>query len=99
MATIRIRRLHDLDREAARTAAGAVAERLRDELGLRYQWQGDRLEFSRAGAHGHVTVDDSEVSLEVTLGWILAPMQATIEKRIGDYLDSHFPSKTSPSVG
>jgi putative polyhydroxyalkanoate system protein len=99
MANIRMRRFHGLDREAARKAAGAVAERLQNELGLRYQWHGDRLEFSRAGAHGHVAVDDSEVSVEVTLGWILAPMRASIEKQIGDYLDCHFGPEASPSLG
>ncbi|GIZ12773.1 polyhydroxyalkanoic acid system family protein [Pseudomonas sp. NCCP-436] len=87
MSRIRVERSHSLGREAARTKAEQLAERLASEYEVRYRWQGDTLEFRRSGAEGSIEVGDSTVRVELKLGLLLSPMGGMIQREIERALD------------
>ena len=87
MATVKITRKHQLERDKVRDEIQSLAEKLSKELSANYQWQGDRLEFKRSGANGHIDIGDAEVDIEIKLNMLLSPLKSTIEKTVNDYLD------------
>jgi putative polyhydroxyalkanoate system protein len=88
MAIIELHRAHALGRARAREATLALAEQLERELQIEYYWEDDELRFHRPGADGFVRVSDSEIVVRVTLGWMLAPLRARIERHIADHLET-----------
>ncbi len=87
MATITVERAHSLGREAARGKAEQLAERLASQYALQYQWSGDTLEFKRKGAHGHIAVSETQVSVNLHLGLLLSALSGTIQREIEKGLD------------
>jgi putative polyhydroxyalkanoate system protein len=89
MATIDIKRSHSIGKDKARTAAEAVAQRLKDKIDATYRWEGDDLKFERSGAKGRIAVSDTEVRVEVELGMLLRPIKGKIEDKVHQYLDEY----------
>ncbi len=87
MATILVKRNHNLDKKHIRKEVEHLAEKLRDELSIDYQWDKDRLVFERTGAKGFIDVSKDDVTVEIKLNLILTPLKGTIEKSITNYLD------------
>ncbi|MET1081186.1 MAG: polyhydroxyalkanoic acid system family protein [Pseudomonas sp.] len=87
MAKIVVERPHTLGREVARARAEQLAERLASQYDLRYQWQGDVLEFKRKGADGSIQVGDDQVRVELSLGLLLSALGGTIKREIEKGLD------------
>ena len=87
MARIHIKRQHDLDHESVRSEIEGLAKRLADELSASYSWKGDRLEFKRSGASGHLEIDGQQIEVDIKLGVLLTPLKSTIESKINSYLD------------
>ena len=82
MATIDIQHPHSLGLEPARRAVEAVAGKLGEKLGLDCRWQDDALHFSRSGVSGRIIPAADLVQVQAELGWMLSPMQATIEREV-----------------
>ena len=87
MASVKIKRKHQLDKDQVRIEVQKLAEKLGKELSANYQWQGDRLEFKRSGASGHIDIGDGMLDIEIKLNMLLSPLKSTIEKTVNDYLD------------
>ncbi len=87
MARITVERSHTLGREGARAKAEELAERLAQEYAVRYQWNGDVLEFKRSGADGSIAVGDDSVRVELKLGLMLSALSGTIKREIEKGLD------------
>ncbi|MHA6492191.1 polyhydroxyalkanoic acid system family protein [Pseudomonas borbori] len=87
MAKITVERSHSLGREAAREKAEQLAERLAREYSVRYQWNGDTLEFKRSGADGQIEVGEDHVRVQLSLGLLLSAMSGSIKREIEDVLD------------
>jgi putative polyhydroxyalkanoate system protein len=92
MATIDISRSHTLDKDEARKRAEQLAKSMEEKLGIRWRWEGDRIKFDAAsgaakGATGTVSVDTSNVRVEVDLPFMLRPMKGMVESKITDKLD------------
>lgn len=87
MATIHIKRQHQLDQAKVRKEVQSLADKLADELSVDCKWEGDRLVFKRTGAHGYINLGESEVELEIKLGMVLSPLKGKIEKTVSSYLD------------
>ncbi len=87
MARITVERSHNLGREGARAKAEELAERLAQEYAVRYQWNGDVLEFKRSGADGSIEVGDDSVRVELKLGLMLSALSGTIKREIEKGLD------------
>lgn len=89
MATIDIRRPHDLGIEAARAATEKVAERLEEKVQVRWRWDGDVLHLERSGAKGTIAVTGSDVHVQIELGMVLRPMKGSVEQKVHDYLERY----------
>ncbi len=92
MATIDIRRAHTLDKEEAKRRAEELAKGMEDKLGIRWSWDGDRIRFdapggAAKGASGTVSVDPSNVRVEVDLPFLLRAIKGTVESKINQKLD------------
>ena len=79
MADIEIKRVHNLGLKAARTAADKMAEHLGQKFGLRGAWDGNVLRFERPGVHGALAINDKDLNLSVTLGFLLKAMKGSID--------------------
>src|SRR5215216_4146802 len=75
MATISITKKHQMTHKAAKAAAEKVAADLQQRFGLRYEWDGDRCAFERAGLTGELVVGATDVRLECTLGFLLGAIK------------------------
>ena len=87
MASIVVRRHHDLGMAKARKLAQSIARRLKNDFGGSYEWNGDVLRFKRTGASGSLTVGDDSVRVHVDLGLLLRPLRSRIERNITTFLD------------
>lgn len=87
MATIHIKRQHELDEDYVREEIRQLADRLSNQLCADYQWEKDRLKFSRTGASGFVKQRKGEIEVEIKLGLMLTPLKGQIEQTVCSYLD------------
>jgi len=89
MSTIRIKRRHDLDEAQVRAQVEELAREFSEQIGIRYQWQGNQLNIERSGANGYIRMNPGELELELKLGMLLRPLKGKIEQTIIEYLDKH----------
>jgi len=92
MATIDIRRSHTLDKDEAKRRAEALADGMKDKLGIRWEWEGDKIRFdapsgAAKGATGTVHVNPGDIRVEVDLPFLLRAVKGTIESKINQKLD------------
>jgi putative polyhydroxyalkanoate system protein len=93
MATIDIRRSHTLGTETAKLRAEELARSMEAKLGIRWSWVGDRIKFdapsgAAKGASGTVSVDDSQVRVEIDLPFLLRAIKGTVEGKVKEKLDA-----------
>ncbi len=87
MADITLKRAHQLGLKGARAAADKMIDKLDKQFDLTGKWQGDTLHFDRPGLSGRLAVSDSDMQLEVTLGFLLKAMKGPIERAVHEQLD------------
>lgn len=92
MATIDIRRPHSLGLETAKSRAEDLAKELAAKLGVRWQWQGDAIEFTGdsgavKGVKGRVGVSPADVHVAIDLPLLMRAMKGTIAARVESKLD------------
>lgn len=90
MPKIAIHRPHQLSLTQARAVVDQVALRMREKFGMRGQWQGDTLSFSRPGVSGTIAVASDAIQVNAELGMMLAPLKGLVEQEIHRKLDEHF---------
>lgn len=89
MAEIQVKRQHGLPQQQARQSVQSVADKLKDELGAQYRWEGDSLRFECPGAQGRIDVGPNEVAVSAKLSWLLSAAKGKIERSIERYLDEY----------
>jgi len=87
MADISLVRAHKLGLKGAHTAANKMADKLGEKFDLTGTWSGNTLNFSRPGVNGTLTVSETEMKLEVTLGFMLKMMKGPIERSVHEQLE------------
>ncbi len=92
MATIEIQRTHELPLDDVKAKAEQLAKDMESKLNMQWQWKGDRIHFeakkgAAKGTKGHVSVDDSEVRVEIDLPFLLRAMKGTIASKVNAKLD------------
>ena len=92
MATIDIKRAHTLDLAEAKKRAEALATDMQAKLGIEWSWEGDNIKFdapsgAAKGAKGTVSVDTSQVRVEIDLPFLLRAVKGTIEGKVTEKLD------------
>jgi len=93
MATIDIRRAHNVGVDVAKAKAEDLAREMKDKFELDWSWEGDRIRFKSErgvakGTSGQVTVTPSEVRVEIDLPLLLRALKGTISSRVNEKLDS-----------
>lgn len=71
----------------ARKAVERVAADIKAKHEMTCQWAGNTLEFHRLGARGELVIDDENVSIDVHLAMLLAPMRHRIQNAMERQLD------------
>lgn len=92
MATIDIKRTHNLGVESAKLKAEELANGMKDKLGIAWKWVGDNIRFDAPsgvakGASGVVTVEATQIRVEIDLPLMLRPMKGMVESKVKEKLD------------
>jgi putative polyhydroxyalkanoate system protein len=89
MSEIKLVKSHSLPIAKAKALVQKVADELDAEYGLSSEWHGNTLKFHRSGADGKLSVTDSEIRLDITLGFLLTPLKGKIVDHIERSFDKH----------
>lgn len=87
MATITIAKKHAHSHRKAKDIADKVAQELERRFQLRYEWDGDHVDFERPGVSGRMHVAEDSIRLEAHLGFLLTPLKPVLERAIRKQLD------------
>jgi putative polyhydroxyalkanoate system protein len=92
MATIDMRRGHNLSVDIAKTKAEQLAQEMQSKFDLEWRWDGDRIRFESVrgaakGTTGQVSVTSSEVRVEMDLPFLLRALKGTISSRVQEKLE------------
>lgn len=90
MADIDIRHSHSMPMPKAREAIDDVAQKLAERFGMACSWNGDSLNFERAGVDGRIDLAPEELHVTAKLGFLLSAMQGPIETEIRRVLAEKF---------
>ena len=82
MSDIKLVRFHSLPLAKAKALAQKAADALAAEYDLTSEWRGNTLRFHRSGVDGQMHVTDSEIRLDVTLGFLLKAFKTKIAGHI-----------------
>jgi putative polyhydroxyalkanoate system protein len=91
MATIDIRKPHTLSEDEAKKRAEQLAKGMESQLGIRWNWEGNKIKFdaphgAAKGTSGFVTVEQTAVRVEVDLPFLLRAIKGTVEGKINEKL-------------
>ncbi|HVT32057.1 MAG TPA: polyhydroxyalkanoic acid system family protein [Rhodanobacteraceae bacterium] len=90
MAVIDIHRKHGCSLKEAKAAVERVAKAVSREYGFAHKWDGNTLEFSRAGASGSIRIAKHDVHIHAELGFLMSALKPVIEGEIVRKLDKEF---------
>lgn len=90
MSGIDIRHNHSLPMTKARKAVEEVAEKLAERFDIEYEWDGDTLNFNRAGVDGKIALTPKQLHVTAKLGFLLSALKGPIEHEIKRVLDERF---------
>lgn len=90
MSQIDIRHAHTMSPPQARNAVQEVVEMLAQRFGVVYGWDGDVMNFNRAGIDGHIALLPHELHVSAQLGFMLSMMKTSIESEIRRVLSDRF---------
>lgn len=82
MPDIRMIKYHSLPMAKARELVQRAADDLSAEYDLSSRWAGNTLHFRRSGVEGAMRVTESEIDLEVTLGFLLKAFKSKFVEHI-----------------
>jgi putative polyhydroxyalkanoate system protein len=88
MADIKMIKYHSLPMPQARALVQKAADDLAEEYDLTSQWAGNTLRFRRSGVQGEMRVSESEIDLEVTLGFLLKAFKSKFVEHIEHNFDT-----------
>lgn len=90
MASIDIQHPHSKTPAQARKAIEGVAKKLAERFDMEYGWDGDTLNFSRAGVDGKIALLADKLRVTASLGFLLSAMKGPIEAEIRRVLSEKF---------
>ncbi|MCL2447479.1 MAG: polyhydroxyalkanoic acid system family protein [Polyangiaceae bacterium] len=92
MATVDVRRNHDLPKDEAKRRAEDLANSMKQKLDLEWRWEGDRIVFEAPtgvakGTKGTVDVNDREVRVQIDLPLLMRMLKGTVESKVNEKLN------------
>jgi putative polyhydroxyalkanoate system protein len=97
MSDIELVRSHSLPLAKAKALAQKAADALAAEYDLTSEWRGNTLRFHRSGVDGQMHVTDSEIKLDVTLGFLLKAFKTKIAGHIERNLEELLAGDKKPA--
>ena len=97
MSDIELVRSHSLPLTKAKALAQKAADALAAEYDLTSEWRGNTLRFHRSGVDGQMHVTDSEIQLDVTLGFLLKAFKTKIAGHIERNLEELLAGEKKPA--
>jgi len=97
MSDIKLVRSHSLPLAKAKALAQKAADALAAEYDLTSEWRGNTLRFHRSGVDGQMHVTDSEIKLDVTLGFLLKAFKRKIAGHIERNLEELLAGDKKPA--
>lgn len=88
--SIDIRHAHSLPHAKARKALEEVAKKLAERFDFDYTWDGDTLNFNRAGVDGKIALAPKSLHVTAKLGFLVSAFKGPIESEIRRVLDERF---------
>lgn len=86
---MKIKRQHELGMDEARRRVDCIATEMGQQFGLRSEWKGDDLNVKGSGVNGQISIRDTNIEVNVTLGFSLMLMEGTIRSAIESAMDKH----------
>lgn len=93
MSRIHLRRPHDLTVKAARKRVERMAEALAKKFDAECSWRDDVLSIEHPNVNGTITIDQNEIVVEATLGFLLALFRDRVDEELVRILDGEFPEQ------
>jgi putative polyhydroxyalkanoate system protein len=93
MSSIDISRDHSLTLAQAKKAASKVAKEMADAFAIEHDWDGNTLNFRRAGVEGAILLSKGHVRVHAKLSWLLSALRGKVESEVNRYLDQEFGGK------
>ncbi|MCQ8896348.1 polyhydroxyalkanoic acid system family protein [Limnobacter humi] len=90
MSDIHAHRTHNLSLDDAKKVAQKLVDQLEKEFQLESRWVGNTLNFTRSGVKGTLDVTDKDVTLDISLGFMLKAFKSKIQSEIDKNLSSMF---------
>jgi putative polyhydroxyalkanoate system protein len=90
MSDIHARKEHSMSLEEAKQTAQKLADQLQKEFQLDSQWQGNTLNFTRSGVKGKLDVTEKDVTVDISLGFMLKAFKGKIQSEIDKNIDKMF---------
>lgn len=87
MSDIELVKFHSLPIAKAKALAQKAADGLAADYDLASEWHGNTLRFHRSGVDGQMHVTDSEIRLDVTLGFLLKAFKGKLLEHIERHFD------------
>jgi putative polyhydroxyalkanoate system protein len=98
MSDIKLVRSHSLPIAKAKQIVQQVADDLAEEYSLTSDWRGDTLHFRRQGVDGTMRVTNSQIGLDVTLGFLLKPFKSKLLDHIERRFDTLLAKSEKPAA-
>ncbi len=87
MSEIKIERRHQLGRAEAQRRVVEIEPKLKQNYGVRLEWNGDQATLKGSGVTGSVEVTDTRVEIDLKLGLLLRPMAGKIREALERNVD------------
>ncbi len=90
MAKVSITRSFTLDLEEVKAGMQTLADGLKSEHGMQYQWVSEtQIDFKHKAGKGSLTIVGSELQLNLKLSMMYAAMAPIVKKRIHEWADEY----------
>ncbi len=90
MPSIDIHHAHSKTPAQARKAIESVARKLAERFDVKYEWDGDTLNFVRSGVDGKIKLSPNQLHVTAQLGFMLSILKDPIESEIKRVLSEKF---------
>ncbi len=90
MPSIDIHHSHSKTPAQARKAIESVAKKLAERFDVKYDWDGDTLNFVRSGVDGKIKLSPKKLHVTAQLGFMLSMLKDPIESEIRRVLSEKF---------
>lgn len=87
MLSIKVLRRHNLTPERMKVISEQIADELKQEFGIRWDWEGSRLVIHHTGASGYLHATEDSLKISLQLGFSLCALKPIIEAAIIERVD------------